>query len=1047
MPQTDRYEQQFLQALKDIFVGASVEGDSGFINLMKIKSRYFSEGVFPRLMKDIDAACKPFEKSFREELFDKLHDFFKRYFSESGSIYFRHTALQNALKTLYKYYREPGEADIAQRKQTLYQWYHDNGIAPEDLPPGKKRDNAALLSGYYPAADGRIAYRHFINRVCFWMATGSGKTLVIVKLLEALRTLMERGEIPANDLLVLTHREDLLRQLREHVNEFNAAGNNLFIRLHELKEYPEVKRAFPSLLGHRELSVFYYRSDNLSNEQKERIIDFRNYDNHGRWYVLLDEAHKGDKEDSKRQHIYSILSRNGFLFNFSATFTDPRDVATTAAEFNLASFIAAGYGKHIAILKQENRAFRKEEDFSGEEKQKIVLQSLLMLTYIHKTREGLQAAAQAELYHRPLLLALVNSVNTEDADLKLFFAQLERIARGDLGREAFARAKSDLWNELNAGPEWLYEQERFTPNPALFKSLNIKDVLKTVFNAASHGAIEVLARPSNDKELAFKLKSAAAPFALIRIGNTAEWLKNVLAGYEIVKGFEDESFFERINREESEINLLMGSRSFYEGWDSNRPNVITFINIGVGAEAKKFILQSVGRGVRIEPLKGRRRRLTSLANAGEADKRLLQQARPFLPALESLFIFGTNRAALESVFRELDQEKEKEEGLELALEVNPAASNGRPLLVPVYRYAGRPLIEQRAPRKFELPQEELYDLQNYLDYLGDERLWLAHHDLAPRQIGYLNKVLAAPETYFNTGEGRKFGNVNILLPRLMRYLDIMPGELEGFKALEGEINHYRRIRVLLKDIEELRKKIKAVQEYRDPEKQKNAVKEQLRLGLIDIDTYTAAIEKLARTSAEETFTPPQGASLKIKNIAAYYYLPLLLSEDEKIDYIRHVIHVESEVRFIKQLEAYLQQEDNQFKTFDWWMFSRTDETLDKVVIPYYDSSQNKMREFHPDFIFWLKRWNQYYIFFVDPKGMKNTDYQHKIDGYREIFVDSATGLPRTIPHNGLKVQVWLAMYTPDANQAPQEYKAFWYDSPKGILKRLAGSTDATAKRL
>jgi adenine-specific DNA-methyltransferase len=95
MPQINRYEQQFLDALKDIFVGAKVEGDSGYINLMKIKSHYFTEGVFPRLMKDIDVACKPFEKSFREELFDKLYDFFKRYFSESGSIYFRHTPLHN----------------------------------------------------------------------------------------------------------------------------------------------------------------------------------------------------------------------------------------------------------------------------------------------------------------------------------------------------------------------------------------------------------------------------------------------------------------------------------------------------------------------------------------------------------------------------------------------------------------------------------------------------------------------------------------------------------------------------------------------------------------------------------------------------------------------------------------------------------------------------------------------------------------------------------------------------------------------------------------
>ena len=59
---------------------------------MKIKANYFENGVFPQLMKDINSACKPFERGFREELFDKLHDFFQHYFSESGSIYFRNTA-------------------------------------------------------------------------------------------------------------------------------------------------------------------------------------------------------------------------------------------------------------------------------------------------------------------------------------------------------------------------------------------------------------------------------------------------------------------------------------------------------------------------------------------------------------------------------------------------------------------------------------------------------------------------------------------------------------------------------------------------------------------------------------------------------------------------------------------------------------------------------------------------------------------------------------------------------------------------------------------
>ncbi|MEO0108912.1 MAG: hypothetical protein ABIK62_07080, partial [candidate division WOR-3 bacterium] len=55
-----RIEQRFLDALRDVFVGAKVEGESGFINLMRIKSRYYTDGVFPRLMKDIESALKPF---------------------------------------------------------------------------------------------------------------------------------------------------------------------------------------------------------------------------------------------------------------------------------------------------------------------------------------------------------------------------------------------------------------------------------------------------------------------------------------------------------------------------------------------------------------------------------------------------------------------------------------------------------------------------------------------------------------------------------------------------------------------------------------------------------------------------------------------------------------------------------------------------------------------------------------------------------------------------------------------------------------------------
>ena len=116
----------------------------------------------------------------------------------------------------------------------------------------------------------------------------------------------------------------------------------------------------------------------------------------------------------------------------------------------------------------------------------------------------------------------------------------------------------------------------------------------------------------------------------------------------------------------------------------NRPNVITFINIGVGDEARKFILQSVGRGVRIEPVKGKRKRLENLHNNHEVNDTLFNNAKPFLSSVQSLFIFETNRAALGTIFEGLKQEQEKEEGIEISLSLNEKEIDGHILLIPTY---------------------------------------------------------------------------------------------------------------------------------------------------------------------------------------------------------------------------------------------------------------------------------------------------------------------------------------------------------------------------
>jgi len=955
---------------------------------------------------------------------------------------YQQKAVKNAVMALWKYfedfvdYRDGERLEANQeRKQKLFKWYQDNGLDENlDIKLDKRRRNIYnLLTEYYPQKDEKIPYEHFINRMCFWMATGSGKSLIIIKLIQILAQLIESKEIPPYDILILTHRDDLIEQLKRHVDEFNyfnyvneTKTKIIKIILKELKEYPEVKRQ-RILFG---ITVFYYRSDNLSDEQKEKIINFKNYDNDGRWYIFLDEAHKGDKEESKRQHIYSILSRNGFLFNSSATFTDPRDIITCAFEFNLSNFINSGYGKHISILKQEIRAFRDDEDYSGDEKQKIVLKSLILLTYVKKFYEDIKNI-RSDLYHKPLLLTLVNSVNTEDADLKLFFREIEKIGKQEIEQEVFKSALNELWDELKQEPEFMFENgKKIKIDEAILKGITKDDILNYIYNSKSSGEIEILRRQSNKKELAFKLKTSDRPFALIKIGDISGWLKKELVGREVQERFEEESYFENLNREDSDINILMGSRGFYEGWDSNRPNVINFINIGMGEEAKKFILQSIGRGVRIEPIKNKRKRLLQIYNAKEIEEDLFNKIKDKVSPIETLFIFGTNRSALVTVAQELEKERKREGETQLSLFENYEARKHK-LLVPTYKSADSLKTGEQIKfeiSKFEISKKDFEILKRFNEFISDDRVLLMRYNTEPVKIKLLRERLTTQDN-FKFGE-KSFKNVDLLIQRFFDYLSIIPQKFKEFKELEEEIRHFKNIKVYLKDISEIQKKIEAVSQFKDPSVLKRELKEKFERKEITLDQYTEGIEKSARMVREEK-VKYQGKQLRIKHIANHYYLPLILSDDKKIDYIKHIIKTPSEVKFINDLGNYLDKSDNKFKEFDWWWFSKLDESLDEVYIPYYDPNVNKISRFCPDFIFWLKKGDNYFIVFVDPKGTEHTSAYRKIDGYKVLFEEG--GKEKVFSHNGFKVRIKLLLRPEDISKALVEYKQYWFDNIEDML--------------
>ncbi|WQU76630.1 site-specific DNA-methyltransferase [Helicobacter pylori] len=107
-------EAQFYEVLENLFIGVKIEDQqesllnpnakalkNGMINLMKAKSQYYHHKK-QELEKFIDLKCQD-NNDLKEELFDKLYSFFKRYFSANGGIYFNDTPLYDSLYTKSDY--------------------------------------------------------------------------------------------------------------------------------------------------------------------------------------------------------------------------------------------------------------------------------------------------------------------------------------------------------------------------------------------------------------------------------------------------------------------------------------------------------------------------------------------------------------------------------------------------------------------------------------------------------------------------------------------------------------------------------------------------------------------------------------------------------------------------------------------------------------------------------------------------------------------------------------------------------------------------------
>ncbi|RVZ19494.1 restriction endonuclease subunit R [Helicobacter pylori] len=915
---------------------------------------------------------------------------FKSFDNNKELLDYQQQALINAFRMLVAYFR-----DFKENKKEFYAFYQKHySFANCDF--AKKKLNP-LLKSHFKVENHCVRFENFINRLAFYMATGSGKTIVIIKLVELLSVAIRMGLIPKKNIMFFSANEHLIKQFEKEIEKYNR--NKDYSKQIDFKNLKNIKNKdfyhAPKDFLMEKIALFYYRADLMNDEEsKENLLNYKDCWDNGENYVILDEAHKGNKTESKRQAIFSLLSLRGFLFNFSATFTEESDLITAVYNLSVGEWVKLGYGKESVLLKKNNlNAFKELKDLNDREKEIALLKALLLL--------GMQKRYQTEGYfYDPLMLVFTHSVNVKNSDAEIFFKTLARVIEND-DRSDFLKAKEDLLEELK-NPEFLFSDDKDKDYKVKvfkegLKGMDFKGLKEEVFYA-NNGHIEVIINPKNNQEIAFKLNTSDKVFCLIRIGDITEWICEKLKSVKVVSknlSFKEESYFSQIDK--SSINILVGSRTFDTGWDSTRPSVILFLNIGLDDDAKKLVKQSFGRGVRIESVKNQRQRLAYL----DIDEAIKEKLKPNAAMLETLFVIATKSESVKAIL-DLKEESSDPSWCEVELEKTPIK---HALFVPCYRKEQTNALKISPSASFKMSEKNFKDLKEYFHLMSEKHFILKHEIYSPKDYALLKEMI-------QTAHFKKVSTWHY------KDLDYMISEIKGklypnqkvpkdeFNALDSEkIVHFKRIKVKADKKEKLIQTIQEVKEYAPLDK------ERIKIAQGEIDPYDTEKHK-----QDKTFKVDGAELLKLKE---HYYTPLIKAKN--CDWLKHVVKVKSESDFLEEL---LKITETLQENYDFWAFSKIDEHLDNLFIPYIDNGATE-RKFFPDFIFWLQKGGTQIICFIDPKGSKHTDYEHKADAY-QLFKGKVF-TPKDNPH--FKIKVVLKFYG-NKDGVGERYRDDWIKKGK-----------------
>ncbi len=829
-----------------------------------------------------------------------------------------------------------------------------------------------------------------LNKLAFWNATGSGKTLIMhINIKQYLHYTRKYNLHHQNKVLLITPNEGLSKQ---HLEEFKLSGIQSSI----------FNKDTPGMFSGREVEILEITKLADESGDKRVAVDSFETDN----LVLIDEGH-GGMGGEKWKPFRDQLSETGFAFEYSATFgqainaisrkKDKEEFMQEYAksilfDYSYKYFYEDGYGKDYRILnlKEDDNEYRN------------VYLTANLISFFQQQLIFKEKGNQLRdfLLHKPLWVFVggkVNAVRKENGkdvsdvlEIIYFLTEFLKSPQKSIENiDAILQNKAGLvdskgFSIFETSFSYLIEQNISAED--VFTGIN-----ELVFNNTTIGANLYLDNlVGADGELGLRV-GGADYFGVINVGDEKK-LYNLAVDNGVLGGERDfsSSLFKNINEDESPINLLIGSKKFTEGWSSWRVSSMGLMNVGKSEGSQ--IIQLFGRGVRLKGYNFSLKRSTGLDDYQKPEN--VRTLKPWLRHLETLQIFGVQANYMEQFKAFLEEEglptndsswitikipteKKKivnERKLNL-IQVKDSESFKRKELIRLE--LNLDLFEGRLAELDMYPKIDILQTSKSGIELQKEKAVLQNNHLA---LLDWNKLYLDMQNYKSD---KSYSNLSITIEALKEILNnvswynlLVPSHKMGFNSF-GNVFLWQEIaETLLKkycDQFYLFYKNQFNSEHIEAvvlnETNENFVLEyDFRLNSAeDIEQYQNKVEELKEEVLKPTFNEVQIATeASAFDNVLHLYKPLVYigKTYENLIKVSPIALDKSEKQFLDDLFTYVAKNPENLKDKEVHVLRNQS----RKGIGFFAEGNN----FYPDFILWVVEKDKQNIKFIDPKGIRNS---------------------------------------------------------------------------